>query len=69
MKRHGQSKLFDGLPVLIVDDYSELSQEFLEHKYKEMSSKEYSMDKLYTDYWWNYIHDLLKKEGINRADL
>lgn len=54
-------RLFDDLPVLIVNDWTELTQEFLEHKYAQMSSKIYKMEKIYTHYWFNLISSYQKK--------
>jgi len=49
------NRLFDELPVLIVDDWECLTQEFLEKKYDEMASKQYNMRKIYIDYWVDLI--------------
>lgn len=53
--------LYEGLPVLIVDDWSEATKEFLEQKYVEMAQKmvrnEYCLEKLTIDYWAKVIVD------------
>ena len=49
--------LYEGLPVVIVQDWSELSREFLEKKYAEFQSKRFNLEKLDFTYW----HDLIKQ--------
>lgn len=47
--------LFDELPVLIIKDWDEISEEWLEEKWVEMSKKEFAVEKLYMDYWTKLI--------------
>jgi hypothetical protein len=47
--------LYEGLPVLIVNDWAELSQEFLEKKYTELQHKQFTLEKLDFAYWYNLI--------------
>jgi hypothetical protein len=49
--------VYEGLPVLIVKDYSEISDEFLNEKYKEIINKPYNFTKLYTAYWEKLISE------------
>lgn len=46
---------FDDLPVIIVNDYREISEDFLNQKYEEMKYKKYNYEKLYIHYWKNLI--------------
>ena len=43
--------LYEGLPVLFIDDWNEVTQEFLEQKYAEITSRKYDPKKLYMEYW------------------
>jgi hypothetical protein len=43
--------LFEGLPILIVDHWDDITQEFLEEKYQEITSKSYDLSRLYMEYW------------------
>ena len=47
--------LYDGLPVLIIKKWTDLTQEFLEEKYKEITAKKYDITRLYSEYWTNTI--------------
>lgn len=47
--------LYKDLPVLIVKDYSEINDDFLNQKYEEMKIKLYDFSKLYTPYWEKLI--------------
>lgn len=51
------------LPVLFVDNWGDLNEEYLNDKYSEMINKKYNMEKLKISYWENFI---LKK--INSGD-
>jgi hypothetical protein len=47
--------MYEGLPVVIIQDWHEITQEFLEKKYEEMSKQTYQMEKIYADYWFTLI--------------
>lgn len=47
--------LYADLPVIIVKDWSEITEDFLAKKYQSMCRKEYSSDKLFMDYWVKLI--------------
>ena len=46
---------FYDLPILFVDDWDNLSEEYLNSKYDEIMSKEYNLEKLKINYWNNLI--------------
>jgi hypothetical protein len=43
------------LPIVIVNDWSEVTEEFLNRKYEEMKDKQYNLRKLYMQYWVDKI--------------
>jgi hypothetical protein len=43
------------LPILMLDSWDEINEEFLNRKYEEIISKEWNLDKLKVDYWFNFI--------------
>lgn len=47
--------LYSDLPVLFVDRWEDVTPEFLEKKYKEISLKKHNVEKLYMEYWWKKI--------------
>jgi len=49
--------LFDDLPVVLIHDWSEVTQQLLQQKIIEMSNKTYNLAKLYADYWFNTIKE------------
>lgn len=53
--------LYKDLPVLIVSDWLQVTEEFLEEKYKEMQKREYKTEKLYFKYWSDLILNYQKK--------
>lgn len=55
VKTSSLDPLFENLPVLIVNDWNEIDEEFLQKKYQEMSSKTYQMERVYSEYWLKRI--------------
>jgi hypothetical protein len=53
--------LFESLPVLIVKDYRQLEEEFLQKKYQEIRSKPFDKRKLTMDYWIEILQKLSNK--------
>ena len=47
--------MYKDLPVVIVEDWEEITEEFLEAKYAEMILKKYDLSKVYVKYWLNLI--------------
>lgn len=47
--------MFQDLPVIIVEDWGHIDEEFLEKEYEKVKSKQGDMKKMYFDYWWNKI--------------
>lgn len=50
--------IYEGLPVLFIDDWEEVTEEFLNKKYKEITSKKYNPKRLYMEYWIDYIKNI-----------
>lgn len=55
LKSSSLDPLYQDLPVLIVQEWSEVTEELLESKYAELSNKQYDKEKLYIDYWLKLI--------------
>jgi hypothetical protein len=51
--------LYDGLPILIIKDYSEINDNFLNEKYEEIKNKTYNFSKLYAGYWQKLIGEIV----------
>jgi hypothetical protein len=47
--------LFDELPVILINDWNEITENFLNNKYTELSSKKFNYDRLYAQYWIDKI--------------
>ena len=49
--------MFNDLPVIIVEDYNTITEDFLKIKYEELlSRKDYNFSKLYKEFWQELIH-------------
>lgn len=47
--------LFEDLPVLIINSWTEVTLDFLLEKYQEIQQKPFNKKKLYCQYWFDYI--------------
>ncbi len=47
--------LYKGLPVLVIQQWEDITPEFLEDKYKELSQKNWEWDRLFINYWYKQI--------------
>jgi hypothetical protein len=52
--------LYEGLPVVIIKDWEAVTEDFLNKKYEEMKNKFFCLDKLYSDFWFNWIESYRK---------
>jgi hypothetical protein len=53
-------KLYEGLPIVFVDDWSEINHDFLEQKILEIQSSSFNLEKLKIGYWFNLIEGQIK---------
>ena len=51
---------FHDLPILFVDNYNNISTEYLNQTYKDFQKKSFNMDKLSLSYWTRTIHNHFK---------
>jgi hypothetical protein len=47
--------LFEDLPVLIIKDWSSITEEYLQEQLKIMEHKEYKFEKIFAQYWFDLI--------------
>jgi len=47
--------LLEDLPVLIIEDWNQVTEQFLYENYEKLQQKSYKLEKLYADYWLNLI--------------
>ena len=52
------NKLYEGLPVLIVDDWNMIIQEYLDEKWLEFQEKEFTKERMMADYWLDMIKNV-----------
>lgn len=52
--------LFEGLPILLIDSWDQVTPEFLEQKYEELKDMEYPREKLFAEYWLEQIRSVQK---------
>ena len=60
------NEIYTDMPVLIVNDWNEITEKLLKVKYNEIQqklrNKEYNMDKLYFNYWRDLIDKSINRE-------
>jgi hypothetical protein len=54
----GMEDFYD-LPILFVDDWENITEDFLNKKYEEIMSKEYPLEKLKISYWIDLISNII----------
>lgn len=60
--------LYEELPVVIVNNWTDVTQELLNAKFNEFQNKQFNWDKLYAPYWFNKIQETQKKIRKNYSD-
>ncbi len=58
--------LYNQLPVIIVDDWAEITEDFLEKKYQSLKTKKMNNEKLFMSYWINLIEQ--ERRGVPLPD-
>ncbi len=53
--------LYEGLPIVVVSNWEEVTEEFLRQKQKEFKSKSWELEKLYAPYWYQKVFAIQKK--------
>jgi hypothetical protein len=48
-------EMFEDMPVLVINHWEEITEEFLHRKYEEMQRQTYRMEKIYAQYWIDCI--------------
>ena len=48
-------ELYADLPILIVEQWEDITPEFLEEKWEEFTTKRFNIEKLCIEYWWNQV--------------
>lgn len=56
VKHSPLDSLYEEFPMVIVNDWDEVTEEFLENKYNELLQKNYDHHKLFVSYWSNLIN-------------
>ena len=65
-------QLYKDLPVLIVENWEDITPEFLKHKWRELSQQSYNTEKNYVDYWVDSIlvhADRARKQSLGQPSL
>ena len=60
----GMNPLFDELPVLIIDKWSDVTQELLDKTVNEFKDKTFNYEKLKLQYWTDKINSYKEKESF-----
>ena len=55
VKRENAHDLFDGLPILFIDDWSEINEDMLNEKFEEYNNIDWNLEKLKISYWKDFI--------------
>jgi hypothetical protein len=62
VKYHRAHHLFTDLPILFINDWSEINEDFLNTKYEKIkNNNKYNMEKLKQSYWNNFIKNNIRQ--------
>jgi hypothetical protein len=50
------NKVYDGLQLVEVEDWNDISEEWLESKFKEIIQGKFKYERLFLNYWVNRIN-------------
>lgn len=64
VRRHPLCDLFSQLPVIIVDEWSQVTQSFLEHQHMLMQAQQYNYSKILLSTWVDQIGGTSQKHHI-----
>ena len=62
VQSYGIDSIYEGLPVIIVDDILNVTIEDLEVEYEKLKLKKFDLSRLFLDYWMNKMRS--HKNGI-----
>ena len=51
-------ELYSNLPILIIKNWEEITEELLENTWKEYTTKKFNIKKLFIEYWWKKIENI-----------
>ena len=60
VKYENTHELLRDLPILFIDDWNEIDEDFLNRKYEDFNNKKWNLDKLKLSYWTEYIINTIK---------
>lgn len=58
VRNHAVYEQFKHLPILFIDNWDQLNEDFLNQKFEEIHSKTYDFNVLCMDYWSKFIEEL-----------
>ena len=61
VKSSGLDPVYEGLPVLIVDDWSDITEDLLRRTVEEFGSRSYALEKLELTYWRYQIYRKIER--------
>jgi len=61
-KRNINNQFHTDLPICFVDDWEEVTEDFLNKEYERINNSVWNLDKLNFSYWKNKIRNLIQKE-------
>ncbi|MFC1842079.1 hypothetical protein ACFLYU_00265 [Candidatus Dependentiae bacterium] len=60
--------ILEGLPIIIIDDWTKITEEFLIQKYEEITSKTYNLEKLFIPYWLDKINQVIHSNANTNSN-
>lgn len=59
IKTSAMARLFEGMPVLVVQNWNQVTSEYLKQQQKNLAAQQFDYSKIFLTYWWDRInHDM-----------
>lgn len=66
IEAHGIEEVYADLPVIIVNSYEQVTEQFLNDQFEAMKTKNYNLNKLHADYWLDLIRNAQQQAIITK---
>jgi len=61
--------LYENLPIVVVDRWEEVTEEFLKKKLEEFKSRDWDLDKIYIPYWFQKVREIQERLKSEKPSL
>lgn len=64
VKKSVLNPLFEGMPVLVVETWDQITLEYLQQQQEEFASQNFDYSKIFLSYWWSRINKGMQAQSL-----